>query len=86
MGYYLPSKSLESPHAPNGPEDTHFVLVGVRNEDALLAARDILDAFGFVYEIFIESYPKDNMTAIATYPIKENCKGVLKAFNLLKLG
>ena len=76
MGYYLPLAD---------PDKTHFVLVGVRNEEALEAIKDILEAFDYEYSMFTETYPKPHKTAIATYPVKEHDKGVLKAFNLLKV-
>ena len=66
------------------PEDTHFVLVGVRNIQALEAVQLILNAFSYPYETFTESYPTPQITAVATLPIAQDSRGPLMAFNLLK--
>jgi hypothetical protein len=66
-------------------DTTHFVLVGVRNEEALLAVESILDSFDFDYVMFEEDKPKAHFTAIATHPIPENRKGPLRAFNILQV-
>ena len=67
-------------------DETHFTVVGVRNKDALYAVIDILDTFGFAYEVFTEpDLNGGEKTSIATYPILENDRDVLLAFNLLKL-
>lgn len=84
MGFHMNGyEGIKQEYSP--PEITNFVLIGVRNEEALEAVASILSAFKYDYETFIESYPKDNATAIATYPIKEHERGPLKAFNLLKV-
>lgn len=68
------------------PDHTYFTVVGVRNEDALKACIQILDAFKFKYEVFIEPDMDNQITSIAVYPIPEDQKGPLQAFNLLKVG
>ena len=80
MGYYL-GKSPKS----EDPDTTHFVLVGVRNEEALLAVVEILTSFNYQYEVFIES-DEIGVTSVSTYPIDEDKKGILQAFNLMKMG
>lgn len=67
------------------PNQTYFTLVGVRNLDGLLAAKDILDKFGFMHETFYEPDLRDEPTAIACYPIREDLRGPLLAFNLLTM-
>lgn len=66
------------------PDNTYFTCVGVRNERALGAVGDILDDYDFGYECFIESDMNDEITSIATYPIHEDNRGPLLAFNWLK--
>ena len=66
------------------PDETYFTVVGVRNEEALLAVQRILDAFKFDYEVFFEP-DLPGITSVATYPIDEDKRDVLMAFNLLKL-
>lgn len=73
------------------PDKTYFTCVGVRNLDALMAVGDILQKFGFKYEIFNEPdmaneiYPTGQYTAIAVHPVDEDKRDILLAFNLLKL-
>lgn len=85
MGFYMSDYKGSDKQEVADPANTNFVLVGVRNEEALEAVEDILAAFDFEHTSFIETYPKPHKTAVATYPIKEPYKGVLKAFNLLKV-
>ena len=67
------------------PDNTYFTCVGVRNLDALNAVAKILDEFSFYYESFIEpDLNNGEMTAIAVYPVDEDKRDVLLAFNLLK--
>lgn len=67
-------------------EDTHFTVVGVRNLDALNAVQEILDKFGFRYEVFFEpDLNAGENTSIAVYPIAETSRGPLLAFNLLNV-
>lgn len=67
------------------PDCTYFTCVGVRNLDALNAVKQILDAFGFKYEVFNEpDLNGGEDTAIAVHPVDEDKRGVLLAFNLLK--
>ena len=67
-------------------EVTYFTVVGVRNLTALTAVEAILSKFDIKYEIFFEPDLNDGeCTSIAVYPIAENKKGPLDAFNLLKI-
>jgi hypothetical protein len=67
------------------PDNTYFTCVGVRNLEALNAVAKILDQFNFHYEVFIEpDLNNGEMTAIAVYPIDEDKRDILLAFNLLK--
>jgi hypothetical protein len=66
-------------------EETYFTLVGVRNLDGLRAVEKILSKFGFKYEVFIEPDMNDEPTCIAVYPVEEDHRDVLHAFNLLKV-
>jgi hypothetical protein len=67
------------------PNQTYFTLIGVRNLDALLAAKDILEKFGFMHQTFFEDDLGGEPTAIACHPIREDHRGPLLAFNLLKM-
>lgn len=67
------------------PNNTYFTCVGVRNLEALEAVEKILVTFGIKYESFIEpDLNNGEQTAIAVYPIEEDKRDVLMAFNLLK--
>lgn len=67
------------------PDNTYFTCIGVRNAEALVAVQKILQAFKFKYEMFFEpDLNGGEMTAIAVYPVDEEDRGVLLAFNLLK--
>jgi len=67
------------------PNNTYFTCIGVRNLEALEAVEKILQTFGFKYESFIEpDLNAGEQTAIAVYPIDEDKRDVLTAFNLLK--
>jgi hypothetical protein len=66
------------------PEETYFVVIGVRNLQALEAVSDILKQFKFMHELFYENDIREH-TAIATYPVREDLRGPLHAFNLLKV-
>lgn len=67
------------------PDNTYFTCVGVRNLEALNAVAKILDQFNIYYEVFIEpDLNSGEMTAIAVYPIDEDKRDILLAFNLLK--
>lgn len=67
------------------PDNIYFTCIGVRNLDALLAVEKILYKFGFNYETFYEpDLGNREMTAIAVYPIDEDKRDILMAFNLLK--
>lgn len=67
-----------------GPKNTHFVLVGVRSLGALNAVGEILTKFGYLHEKFHEPDIGQD-TAICTLPIGEYHRGVLQAFNTLKV-
>jgi hypothetical protein len=76
------------PHQVNEavkPDETYFTVIGVQNEDALMSVVEILIKFGFKYEAFVEPDMGNQLTSIAVYPIAEDKKGPLKAFNLLKI-
>lgn len=67
------------------PDNTYFTCVGVRNLEALNAVAKILDQFNIYYERFIEpDLNNGEMTAIAVYPVDEDKRDILLAFNLLK--
>lgn len=66
------------------PDDTYFTVVGVRNLEGLQAAVDILMAYDFKFEAFAEPDIGGELTSVATYPIPEDGRGVLLAFNWLK--
>lgn len=66
------------------PDNTYFTCIGVRNIDALFAVEKILYKFGFKCECFFEPDLNNEMTAIAVYPVSEDQRDVLLAFNLLK--
>lgn len=67
--------------------ETYFTVVGVRNGEALNAVIKILEKFNFNFEVFFEpDLPNGgDITSIAVYPIQEDKRDVLMAFNLLKL-
>lgn len=85
MGDAMADMEASTIQEPYDATKTHFVLVGVRNLQALLAVDSILDKFGYLYERFIEDDLNNEMTAIATFPIKEIFRGPLQAFNTLKI-
>ena len=67
------------------PDNTYFTCVGVRNLDALFAVEKILAEFEFKYEFFCEpDLNGGELTALAVYPVDEDKRDVLLAFNLLK--
>lgn len=67
------------------PDNTYFTCVGVRNLEALEAVEKILTKFGFKYEKFFEpDLNEGEYTALAVYPVDEDKRDVLLAFNLLK--
>ena len=81
VAYKLGSKLGKDADANN----TYFTCVGVRNLDALEAVEKILVTFGIKYESFMEpDLNGGEMTAIAVYPIDEDKRDVLLAFNLLR--
>ena len=67
------------------PDNTYFTCVGVRNLEALEAVEKILNVFEFEYEKFLEpDLNGGEYTAIAVYPVDEDKREALLAFNLLK--
>lgn len=68
------------------PNQVHFVVIGVRDLEALNAITEILDRFGFLYSYFCESDLNNELTSIAIMPIFEDDLdiSIFKAFNLLK--
>lgn len=69
------------------PDETYFTVVGVRNLTALRAVESILTQFNIMYEKFFEpDLNGGEFTSIAVYPIAEDKKGPLDAFNLLTIG
>ena len=70
---------------PLDPDNTYFTVVGVRNEEALYAVVKLLNKFEYSFEVFVEPDIGGQVTSIATYPINENNRGPLLAFNLLKM-
>lgn len=95
LGYQMRSNAEVEYSFPNesthqlswaDPNDTYFTLVGVRNLDALNAVDSILATYNMEYEVFFE--PDLNfgeITAIAVYPLPEDKRGPLLAFNLLRM-
>lgn len=68
------------------PDQTYFTCVGVRDRAALAAVMKILDQFGIYYEMFFEPDLNDGEpTSVAVYPIAEDKRDILFAFNLLKM-
>ena len=66
-------------------DNTYFTCVGVRNLEALVPVEKILTKFGFKYEKFFEpDLNEGEYTALAVYPVDEDKRDVLLAFNLLK--
>jgi hypothetical protein len=65
------------------PDETYFTVIGVRDELAIAAVMKLLETFNFPYERFYEP-DLPGITCIATYPIDEDKRDVLFAFNLLK--
>ncbi len=61
-----------------------FVVVGVRNEQALMAVTHFLQHSAIPFEYFAEPDLNDNVTSIATVPLDENERFPLLMFNLLK--
>jgi len=81
VAYKLGSMLGDSADADN----TYFTCVGVRNADALVAVQTILQKFGIKYEMFFEpDLNEGEYTALAVYPVDEDKRDVLLAFNLLK--
>jgi hypothetical protein len=67
------------------PDNTYFTCVGVRNLAALEAVEKILQTFKIKYELFFEPDLHDGeYTALAVYPVDEDKRDILLAFNLLK--
>ena len=92
LGYYAKHNEVEfeiqnpdKTYVPVDPDSTYFTVVGVRNLEGLEAVEQILHAFKFKYEVFVEPDMNNEMTSIALYPVNEDDRGVLMAFNLLRV-
>lgn len=88
-GYNLCNEHRDSmvlPPLNEQPEQTYFTVVGVRNEEALMAVQTILEQFDFEYSSFTEPDIGNQITSIATRPIPADQRGPLLAFNLLRIG
>lgn len=85
LGTQMGSLSQKTSSDYSNPDETYFTLVGVRNEEALAAVAMILEEFDFVYEKFFEP-DLPGVTSIAVYPVDEDKRGPLMAFNLMKIG
>ncbi len=67
-------------------DETYFTCIGVRDLVALDAIMTIVNDYKFSYEAFFEpDLNEGEYTAIALYPIDETKRGILMAFNLLKM-
>lgn len=65
-------------------DNTAFVVIGVKNQEALMAASEILSRFSLSYEMFSEEDLNFELTAIATHPLDENTRFPLLAFKTLR--
>jgi hypothetical protein len=80
LGYEAAKNNIEM-----DPNNTYFTCIGVRNAEALVAVQKILQAFKIKYEMFFEPDLHDGeYTALAVYPVDEDKRDILLAFNLLK--
>lgn len=70
--------------APKEPEETHFVLVGVENEEALNEISEFLTSKGTEFVSFVEPDLANSITAIATERMKENQKRFLRRYKKLE--
>lgn len=78
--------AIQQVHQDVIAEETHFTVVGVRNLDGINAVMKILDKFHIEYEAFFEPDLNDGeITSVAVYPIQEDGRDILLAFNLLKV-
>lgn len=68
------------------PDNIHFTVIGVRNLEGLLAVEEIITGFGFKYKYFYEpDLNGGEITSLALYPVDEDKRGILMAFNLLTI-
>jgi len=67
-------------------EHPFIVLCGVKNEKALYKAANKLSRHGIQFSQFIEPDLGDQLTAIATEPVRGEIRRVFKDFQLLKGG
>jgi len=65
------------------PNNIYFTVVGVRNDLAMEGVISILEKFDYQFTVFAEPDQGNRITSVATYPIREDCRGALHAFNLL---
>lgn len=65
---------------------TYFIVLGVKNLEALKASMNILESFSFKYTYFVEPDLNNEITSIAVEPLYEDDPDIdiFKAFNLLK--
>jgi hypothetical protein len=68
---------------PKDPEQTHFVLIGISDEAAMLSAQELLQEHDTEYVSFKEPDLGDIVTAIATEKMKESQKRFLKKYKKL---
>lgn len=67
-------------------DETYFIVIGVRNLEALWSIEYLLDKLDIEYEAFEEPDIGDEMTSIATYPLSDWERKALQGFNLLRMG
>lgn len=85
LGCKLGAMASQLGYTQDDPDNTYFTCIGVRNLEALEAVEKILTAFDFEYEVFVEpDLNGGEKTAIAVYPVDEDRRDVLLAFDLLK--
>jgi hypothetical protein len=65
-------------------EHPHFVVCGVKNEDALQKALQQIQVQGVRCRAFLEADIGDQMTAIATEPVYGEQRRLFKKFRLFK--
>jgi hypothetical protein len=63
---------------------THFVLIGVKNQEAMLAAARFLEFHQIEFEMFHETDNDTGYTAIATKPLVGEERKPMKRFQLMK--
>ena len=66
------------------PREVYFIVIGVRDLEALNAISNLLTLLDINYTDFSEPDLNNELTSVATNPINEDKRGVLLAFNLLE--